>query len=292
VLNGDDKRNEAGIAPTLYRVESVLERSMPRPAALPNFSAPPLNELVLGVQFAPIPGYSIVDSGAIWELFRSEFPIVQEQPILAPQFETFGGGQSPGVQIQFGPMIGPMRLWFVTEQGDHLLQFQPDRFILNWRQNGLGTYPRYDHIAGVFQQCLGKLRNHVLSSKSYEIDINQIEITYVNIIPVEDVSEYSKWLNIMPAFGFPIEAMTANFTEIAQCENGKPIARFHHDLRSVISIDGRSKAFKLDLTYRGKPALPGIDGALELIGKGHVAIVERFTSLTTSDAHVAWKRTI
>lgn len=263
---------------------------MPRPADLPDYGAPPLNELVLGVQFAPIPGYSTVDAGAIWDLFRSEFPVVQEQPPLAPQFETFGGGPSPGVQIQFGPMIGPMRLWFVTEQGDHLLQFQPDRLLLNWRQNGEGTYPRYEQIATAFQECLCKLRNHVQAAKGYELDINQIEITYINIIPVEDVSEQSKWLRIFPAFGFPIETMSANFAEIAQSEDGKPIARLHHELRSVVSIDGRNKAFQLNLTYRGKPTLPGIDGALELLGKGRVAIVKRFTELTTNEAHDAWKR--
>lgn len=264
---------------------------MPRPADLPDYGTPPLNELVLGAQFSPIPGYSTVDAGVIWELFRSEFPIVQEQPPLSPQFETFGGGASPGVQIQFGPMISPMRLWFVTEQGDHLLQFQPDRLLLNWRQNGEGTYPRYEQIAAVFHECLCKLRDHVLAAKGYELDINQIEITYINIIPVEDVSEQSKWLKILLPFGFPIEAMSANFTEIAQSEDGKPIARFHHDLRSVISIDGRNKAFQLNLTYRGKPKLPGIDGALELLGKGRVAIVKRFTELTTKEAHDAWKRT-
>ncbi|MCL4672643.1 MAG: TIGR04255 family protein [Sphingomonadaceae bacterium] len=264
---------------------------MSRPADLPDYHEPPLNELVLGVQFDPIPGYSTVDAGAIWSLFRSEFPVVQEQPPLAPQFETFGGGPSPGVHIQFGPMIGHMRLWFVTEQGDHLLQFQPDRLLLNWRQNGEGTYPRYEQIAKAFQESLSKLCNHVQAEMGYELDINQIEITYINIIPVEDTSEQSKWLTIFPAFGFPIEAMSANFSEISQSEDGKSIGRLHHELRSAVSIDGRNKALQLNLTYRGKPTLPGIDGALELLGKGRLAIVKRFTELTTNEAHNAWKRT-
>lgn len=265
---------------------------MPRPADLPEYGAPPLNELVLGVQFAPIPGYSTIDSGAVWELFRSEFPVVQEQPALSPQFETFGGGPSPGVQIQFRPVFGPMRLWFITEQGDHLLQFQPDRLLLNWRQNGEGSYPRYERIAETFHECLCKLADHVQATKSYILDINQVEITYINIIPVDDVSEHSRWLKIVPALGLPIEAMNANFTEVARSDDGKPIARLHHDLRTVISIDGRNKAFQLDLTYRGKPALPGIDGALKLLGKGRAAIVKRFTELTTKEAHDAWKRKI
>lgn len=264
---------------------------MPRPANLPDYGSPPLNELVLGVQFAPIPGYSTVDAGAIWNLFRSDFPVVQEQAPLAPQFETFGGGPAPAVQFQFGPMIGSMRLWFVTEQGDHLIQFQPDRFLLNWRQSGEGRYPRYEQIAESFATCLRKLRDHVFAEKGYELDINQIEITYINIIPVGDVSECRNWFKLAPPFDFPLEALNTNATEIVASSEGKPVARLHHELQSVASIDGRSKAFRLNLTYRGKPQESGIDGALDLLGNGRVAIVKRFTELTTEEAHSAWSRT-
>ncbi len=53
-----------------------------RPDHLPDFAEPPLDEVVLGVQFEPVSGYSAVYAKDIWELFRSEFPKVQEQPIL------------------------------------------------------------------------------------------------------------------------------------------------------------------------------------------------------------------
>ena len=139
-------------------VERELKRVNSRPADLPEFRAPPLSEFVVGVQFAPIPGYSSIDARAIWELFRSEFPIVQEQTPLPPQFETFGGGQSSGFQIQFGTVAGPMRLWFVGEQNNHLLQFQPDRFLLNWRRSDQGSYPRYEVIADRFQELLCALK--------------------------------------------------------------------------------------------------------------------------------------
>jgi uncharacterized protein (TIGR04255 family) len=264
---------------------------MPRPADLPNYAAPPLTEVVLGVQFASIQGYSTVDAGAIWSLFRSEFPFVQEQPLLLPQFETFGGGQSSEMQIQFGPMAGPTRLWFANEQGGNLLQFQPDRLLLNWRHNGSDAYPHYEGIAAVFRDSLSKLENHILASKFHRLDINQIEISYVNIITVENVSDLKKWVNIVPAFTSQIETVNVNFTQVLRSEDQKPIARMHHNVRSMVSIDGRNNAFQFDLTYRGKPALPGIDGALEMLGIGRTAIVNSFTEFTTIEAHDAWKRT-
>ena len=263
---------------------------MSRPADLPDYGAPPLIELVMGVQFTPIQNYSAVDAGAIWELFREDFPVVVEQAALPPRFETFGGGPSPGVQIQFGPTVGQTRLWFVTHNNDHLLQFQPDRFLLNWRQNNEGTYPRYEQIASTFREKLSLLRQHILDTKMHELEINQIEITYINIIPVENMSEQSRWLKIMPAFGFPTEAVNATLIEVVYNDDRKPIARLHHDLKSVISLDGQNRAFQLDLTFRGKPAAPGIEGAMELLGKGRASIVKRFTELTTDEAHKSWER--
>ena len=73
---------------------------MKRPEHLPDFTDPPLDEVVIGVQFAPVPGYNSVHSMGIWELFQPEFPKVVEQPMIETQFETFGGSN-----IDAGPRI-------------------------------------------------------------------------------------------------------------------------------------------------------------------------------------------
>lgn len=39
----------------------------PRPADLPEFGAPPLTEVVLGVQFDVIPGFMTPHIGVIWQ---------------------------------------------------------------------------------------------------------------------------------------------------------------------------------------------------------------------------------
>jgi uncharacterized protein (TIGR04255 family) len=267
---------------------------MPRPLDLPDFGAPPLNEVILGVQFAPISGYSAVDTHAIWELFRRDFPKVEEQPPLAPQFETFGGGgASQSLQFQFGPALPPMRLWFVSESQDRLLQFQPDRFLINWRQSaGVGKYPRYEKILETFETCLNKLRKHLRSEKNCNIDINQIEISYVNLIPVDEISNQSNWLRMWQSIEFPIERLNATFSEVIKDGNDKPIARLHHEFASLSSLDGKGTAIRLNLTYRGKPSAGGVDEAIDMLGQGRLAIVNRFTELTTEFAHSAWKRKV
>ena len=47
---------------------------MTRPDHLPDYSRPPLDEVVLGVQFASVPVYASVDAKGIWDLYRQEFP--------------------------------------------------------------------------------------------------------------------------------------------------------------------------------------------------------------------------
>src|SRR4051794_5656712 len=105
-----------------------------RPTHLPDFRKPPLNEVVLGIQFNPVPGYSQIYAGEVWGLFRARFPQVQEMPALPPNFETFGIPQGP--QIGFNVLAGAShdRFWFLSPAGEQLIQFQMDRLLHNWRK--------------------------------------------------------------------------------------------------------------------------------------------------------------
>jgi len=74
-----------------------------------------------------------VYSMGVWELFKEEFPMVQEHHILDPQFES-GTAIQAGPRIQVGDRLVGSRLWFLSEYANHLIQFQQDRFITNWRR--------------------------------------------------------------------------------------------------------------------------------------------------------------
>ncbi len=86
---------------------------MIRPPDLPEFGKPPLNELVLGVQFDSPAGF-------------------------------FGFGPING------PMHN--RFWFTSSSGDEIIQFQNDRLLHNWRKVGdqSNKYPRFDAIVTKF----------------------------------------------------------------------------------------------------------------------------------------------
>ncbi len=265
---------------------------MPRPNHLPDFREPPLDEVVLGVQFAPIPTYTSVYAEKIWNLFRKVYPKVEEQLLLPPQFETFGGANlQPSFKFQVGvPPVGS-RLWFVSEDENSLLQFQPDRFLTNWRKRpNLQAYPRFEGLAGTFSDNLKVLAQCLRSDFSYEIDINQAEVVYINLIPVEDLSQAGKWFSLWSGGLLNIEALNTSFTEVIVDANGKPFARLIHEIQSVFTVDGQHKAFSLTLTFRGKPNGTDIEAAMEFLSAGRDAIVTRFGEITTGEAHTFWGR--
>jgi uncharacterized protein (TIGR04255 family) len=258
---------------------------------LPDFQSPPLDEVVVGVQFSAPPEYSILHASEIWALFKSDFPIVSEQPRLEPQFEIFGGNPQPSFQFNFGPPPTRGRLWFSSVDKTHLFQFQEDRLLLNWRRQGQNsTYPRHEKLIEVFSDYLGKLDRLFKVNYVDGLNINQAEVTYLNTIPLSNFSEAGDWIKL---FGLPelkIELLNATLTEIVESAEGKPTARMSYDVQPVWEQVTGQKAIRLSLTCRGKPGDESTASALSFIAEARENIVRRFCDLTTEKAHEIWGR--
>lgn len=263
---------------------------MTRPEQLPDYTDPPLDEVALGVQFVPVPNYTSVFAWKVWELFKAEYPEVQELPPINTQFETFGGlNLQPSLQFHLGVPPVKSRLWFISPDENHLLQYQADMFLLNWRKHpNPQPYPHFEEIISAFGQNLQTLKKYFDSDFSYQININQAEVTYINIIPVESFSAAGDWFSLWDGKGLELEALNTSFDEIIRDQGGKPFARLKHEIQSVITVDGKQKALRVSLTYRGRPATNDIDSALDFLKEGRERIVTRFDYITTNKAHYIW----
>lgn len=261
-----------------------------RPKHLPDFTSPPLDEVVLGVQFAQIPGYSSVDANAIWTLFKEDFPKVEEQPMLEPRFETFGGTNSQqGFQFQVG--AGPVgsRLWFLSTDENHLLQFQSDRFLVNWRKRPIPQpYPRFEEIAQRFEENMSALESHLETAFHHQMDVNQAELSYINIIPVSEFADVGRIFKFWDSGDIDVEGFNSIFNEVIHNSDGKPSARLTHEIQSVFASNDSRKFFRLSLTYRGKPDGNDIASAMKFIEAGRDKIVTRFGEITTDEAQERW----
>ncbi len=267
---------------------------MKRPKDLPDYSTPPLDELVLGFQFEPAQKYSSVFASKVWDLFKDEYPLIEEHPALEPTFETFGGvNPSPGVHLRFGTPPSTTRLWFVSKDSSHLIQFQKDRLLINWRKGqGEHDYPRFETICSRFENGISMIDAFFREHFSCEIKLNQAEVSYINIIPIENYSDAVNWISLIDRIPFDTQNLVAKIEEVIKDNDGDSYARLHHDLNSVVTLDGKVKALRLSLTFRGVPSGSDIKSGLEFLAIARSRIVKRFTEITSEEAHKAWERRI
>ncbi len=263
-----------------------------RPDHLPDFRNPPLNEVVLGVQFNPPQGYQQIFAGEVWNLFRKEFPNVEEQLPIAPAFETFGL-PSKGIQLGFSTGATHDRFWFLRPDGDELIQFQQDRLLHNWRKVGDETnvYPRFESMIKRFRDELNLLEGYMSGLTPQALSINQCEISYINhIAPLDDQALVaSDWIRFVNFDKREPDDFSLAFREVIHDADNSPQGRLICDASLGIKAD-RRQVIVLTLTVRGAPKESTLASSLEFLALGRDVIVRKFAELTTDEAHMKWGR--
>lgn len=260
---------------------------------LPDFDNPPLDEVVLGIQFDALPAFRAVNMFQVWELYSEEFPKVEDVPALDPQLEIFGGSQSRP-NFAFGSMPLRPRSWFISSDDSHLIQFQDDRLLLNWRKRSavLGSghpYPRYETIADRFVSYTDRLGQFFSRTFGEKLRITQAEVSYINTIIIPELSSIGEYLNFLNPAAIRPETFAASFIERISEPDGKNVARMYHELQTT-GPESPNSAVRFTLTVRGKPSDGTSTSARQLLDLGRQRIVTRFCELTTSAAQEEWGR--
>jgi uncharacterized protein (TIGR04255 family) len=282
------------------RKSKIRKSATVRPADLPNFERPPLYELVLSIQFAR--QIRTVDVGGIWRLFRDQYPKIEEQAPLTPVFEMFGlpTSQAEGPRFIFSSTPEFLRHWFISADGNELLQVQADRLVHNWRKNSPeAEYPRYEPLRARFVSETQKVEEFLRSEGLGAIKPNQCEVTYINHITLGDeIEPDDKFDKIFTVWQ---EAYTDNYLKriergqfgmayIIPGEQTEPVGRLHVLVQPAIVRTTSQRIIQLTLTARGKPQNETIESAFQWLDKGRDIVVRAFTSLTRREMHKMWGR--
>jgi uncharacterized protein (TIGR04255 family) len=277
-----------------------------RPDDLPDFSRPPVHEVVLGIQFGTLEKLQSVHVGLLWSEFRQEFPRVSEHPPISAQFETFGLAQPSEDKIQLSLIERPpvSRYWFIKSDDSELVQLQPDRLLHNWRKQGpRHDYPRYEAISARFKKEVDVVAQFLARNNLGELAINQFEITYVNHIDLgAEISDPRPELHRIFTFWNSsysddylsrIETARIQARYILTDDQGAAYGRLHVDVSPTVHlIDGQPKRdIVLTLTARGKPTSGDVRSAFTALDRGRVAVVKGFASITRPEMHRLWERT-
>lgn len=284
-------------------ISTVGEEQMPakRPADLPSFERPPVNEVVLSIQFASLPLFRNVHGGLLWERFRNDYPDVSEQPPLPVMFETFGGMQTPPPAFEFQALLTPpiARFLFEASDGRELVQIQPDRILHNWRKKEEGDeYPRYEAIRSRFQDEVAKLADFLAAENLGDLRPNQCEVIYVNTIELPEGGDpYGSLQRVTPLWsgaledGYTLDVEQTNFDSRFVLKDGdRPYGRLYVSFRPAIRQGVNRRVIRLDITVRARPIGDTVENAFETLDIGREFVVRTFAAVTTPEMWEYWGR--
>lgn len=268
---------------------------------LPDFAKPPVREVVLSVQFPSLERVTNAHIGCLWcEVFRKDFPHIEEMPPLAPVIERFEAPAPGGVRMQMN--VGPpvVRYWFKNEEETELIQVQHDRFVRNWRQRpGKSEYPRYEPLRDRLCDDFGKFLTFVEEQELGQVEPNQCEVTYINDIPhgqgwerFGDVGKVvSAWSGSFTGDFLPAPEEVRFATSFAMPPgSGEPTGRLHVSVEPRYRLPEMAPLLRLSLTARGSPRGGGMDGVRGFMDLGREWVVKGFAAITTAEVHKVWER--
>jgi len=275
--------------------------SYTRPPGLPDFRLPPVVEVVLAVRLEtrelPPTNLALLAN----RIFGEELPHIEEQPRLEmpiEDLETAVGRPEVGVRMLTKPP--PPRLWFTEEAGEHLVQVQDDFFARNWRlRDEGGSYPHYEAIRGPFEAGLEALLDAIGSLTGDRPVPVQCEVTYVNHITIDEdwpdpdiMARVVRFLLAPAKEGILSDGESAQLAmtfRVTEAEGSDPVGRLHVSAQPALREDG-SPIVLLNLTARGAPMTPDVEGVMRFQDLGHESIVRGFAEVTTDEMQERWVR--
>lgn len=256
---------------------------------LPDYASPPVREVAVSVQVAPLAATLVTHTGRVWDRLRDEYPNVEVHPPLPP---LYASTQRPAFHFDFG---GPptVRTWFANAQGTELIQLQLNRVAFNWRGDPYSVdekYPRWQHIRTRFTDAYSLVDGYTSDNGLGALNPETVEVTYHNVWTLADDGMLDLLLapldSMWPPTGSPTGMSVSRLSLTAPIEHGAggalviecgvtPDRTMHLQLVATIEL-GQERT---------------LSAVLAAIDHGRSTIVRSFTGLTTPYAHKLWERT-
>jgi uncharacterized protein (TIGR04255 family) len=264
---------------------------MPNP--LPEFENPPLDEVVIGLQFDHLKDFRAAHVGLYWSLIRDRYPLTEDQPPLPPQVEP--EELKPPGAIFFQTSSIP-RTWFLEQTQNELIQVQTDRFLRNWRQlKGTETYPRFAYLIKRFQEEWAIFLDFLDKESIGKPNVNQCELSYINQLePGSGWNDYSELSKVFTTLRSPVDGSFLPRPELVTWESRYKLPEGKGRLYVQVQPAFRARDLRLVLqanfTARGNPSQASSDGINRWFEVAHEWIVRGFDQLTEPNMHTFWKK--
>lgn len=256
------------------------------------YANPPIVELVLGVQFDSIPGFTTGHSGWFWRECLGDDWKVSEGQLLPDQTEVFSGLFPNRLAFQLS-QNSASRLLVENASGDRLLQIQHTRLHYNWRKKD-GDYPHFGLVFEEFYRYFTAFKKFVGVAGLKPVVINQWEVTYVDIIPPGELWDHAgDFHNVLPGL-FPahteLDGLRPETTAVERAYEITPQrGRLHVVANLSFFAAEKRPSLLVNMTARGPIAADSPESLKDHMEIGHVAAGEAFAGLTSDKAKRLWE---
>jgi uncharacterized protein (TIGR04255 family) len=268
---------------------------MPRPEDLPDYRNPPIDEVAIAVQFAPIEGLYDEHARRFWQTMREEYPLLENRPRLEGPIEPVDPHATFSIDVSaLGAQLPQGRIWLISASDDLLIQVQNTRFIQNWRHRET-KYQRFEFVKDLFWNNFRKFRQFLDSENVQQPVVQQVEISYINWISGIPMYQF-----LLPAGSSEIHARDSivwpeeeiwNARYLIGGEPGTVERLYAQCAPAARSLPRNERGFQFALVFRSAhPDGINDDEASSLMDSGRVTVVQAFTDLTTPSAQETWER--
>jgi uncharacterized protein (TIGR04255 family) len=261
---------------------------------LPEFDAPPVVEMAVSARFRIIPGLRGLALSPLYEQWRGRYPQVEEQPPLPAVVEDGVPNGPTTFQLNLGA-VPAVRYWFLTRDGDELVQLQQDLLSVNWRERVSGKpYPRYAAMRQLFSDRIHDLETFAARNELGPVHVTQLELSYINAVDVDE-GDGGKLGRILTTWQDVPDSRLAG-PEQVQLNMSYQVTGLGPGVSRLwvqAGLGQRSTgALAIFLTFliRGAPKGEGITQALAFLDNAHEQVLRSFAELTTPEMHRAWGR--
>lgn len=276
--------------------EVLYDAVVERPDDLPDFDSPPVDEVVIGVQFNHSAEITLNRQVAFWQRHADEFPTFsQQQPIVTVEEDvTQPPGPTPVSAASIGRLLSGQttRLWLEQQPGTWLIQVQPNMFVLNWRYRG-EPYPRFDAVLDRFTTFYTDYRSY-LSGESIDLGpVTALDLTYVNWlpeVPMQEVIPMAAETRLSGRNVHPWPAAQAHTCLYQLIEGDTSMGRLNVEIQTAKrpADDDWVNGTQYQLAARMVPE-QDIDSMRQRFNFGRNAIVQAFADLVTEGARARWQ---
>ena len=258
-----------------------------------DWKRPPVIEVVLGIQFAPIAGLTNGHLGWFWRSVEATYPRASDSAPIQPVLESFEEEPEFGYHsIGFAQARGDSRLRMASVDGSRMLQAQNGWLVSNWVKRTEGPYPGYTGVLEQFQDGLGAFVGFLKERGLGELAPNLWEVTYIDHIPrgtvwgdFEDLckvvpgllgasrSRYWRFQALGGTWGFQLKERPARLAVTLQTARS--------------TTDPPNDLLVVRSTARGR--LDTLEALSESLNFGRAAVVGTFMDFTSNDAQSYWK---